>query len=344
MTATLAGVRAAFHDVCEGRLPPDRLPMLEWASWWDRTVERWRGEGLAPGLDGAGMKRGFGLDVDHQMWAWQIPQGVQRQAGAGWSGSGHGDSWILDAEGYAAIRGAIYRQGHPFALDPGWEARRAEQERGEALVWLTVNGFFWWPRTLLGIERHLYAFGDQAELLERINQDQADFICAHLDQLCAHLTPDFMTFAEDMSYNHGPMLSKRAFDRFLAPFYRQVVPRLKARGIRVFVDSDGDVTRLVPWLKEVGVEGILPIERQAGCDINRLQADHPDFCFVGHFDKMTMPQGEAAMRAEFERLLPAMRRGRFLPSVDHQTPPGVSLEQYRSYLALFREYAERACR
>jgi hypothetical protein len=56
---------------------------------------------------------------------------------------------------------------------------------------------------------------------------------------------------------------------------------------------------------------------------------------------MTMTQGEAVMRAEFERLLPAMRQGGFIPSVDHQTPPGVSLEQYRTYLSLLWEYTEK---
>jgi hypothetical protein len=59
---------------------------------------------------------------------------------------------------------------------------------------------------------------------------------------------------------------------------------------------------------------------------------------VGHYNKMVMPHGEAAMRAEFERLLPMMRAGGFIPSVDHQTPPGVSLDQYRSYLRLLEEY------
>jgi hypothetical protein len=33
-----------------------------------------------------------------------------------------------------------------------------------------------------------------------------------------------------------------------------------------------------------------------------------------------------------------MRTGGFIPSVDHQTPPGVSLEQYRVYLRLLAEY------
>ena len=43
-------------------------------------------------------------------------------------------------------------------------------------------------------------------------------------------------------------------------------------------------------------------------------------------------------------LLPVMRQGGFAPSVDHQTPPGVSLENYRIYLRLFREYAEKGAK
>ena len=63
---------------------------------------------------------------------------------------------------------------------------------------------------------------------------------------------------------------------------------------------------------------------------------------VGHFDKMTMNRGEQAMRAEFERLLPVMRSGGYIPSVDHQTPPGVSLENYKIYIRLFQEYTRKA--
>jgi hypothetical protein len=144
-----------------------------------------------------------------------------------------------------------------------------------------------------------------------------------------------------MSYNHGPMLSPELFERFLAPSYRRTVPRLAERGVRVFVDSDGDVSAMVPWLEAVGAEGVLPLERQAGVDAGRLRAAHPGLRMLGHYDKMVMSRGEAAMRAEFERLLPAMRTGGFVPSVDHQTPPGVSLEAYRAYVRLLGEYARR---
>ena len=55
-----------------------------------------------------------------------------------------------------------------------------------------------------------------------------------------------------------------------------------------------------------------------------------------------MNKGENEMRAEFERLLPTMKSGGFIPSVDHQTPPGVSLSNYRVYLKLLNEYCAKA--
>jgi uroporphyrinogen-III decarboxylase len=67
-----------------------------------------------------------------------------------------------------------------------------------------------------------------------------------------------------------------------------------------------------------------------------------DFKIIGAYDKMVMSKGEAAMRAEWERLLPAMKTGGFIPSCDHQTPPEVSLENYKIYLELMKEYCRKA--
>ncbi|HQE29766.1 MAG TPA: hypothetical protein PL151_18605, partial [Phycisphaerae bacterium] len=90
--------------------------------------------------------------------------------------------------------------------------------------------------------------------------------------------------------------------------------------------------------EEVGIHGVLPLERQAGVDGLALRERFGSLRMIGHFNKMVMNKGEDAMRTEFERLTPLMRTGGFIPSVDHQTPPGVSLAQYRDYLRLLEEY------
>jgi uroporphyrinogen-III decarboxylase len=216
-----------------------------------------------------------------------------------------------------------------------WAQRQA---RGEAVVWITLEGCFWFPRTLMGFTKISLAFYDQPELLHRINQDVTDFNLRILDRVEQVCVPTFVTIAEDMSYNNGPMLSERHFDEFIAPYYRQLVPRLQELGAIPVVDTDGNVARLAPWLLREGIQGLLPLERQSGVDGNALKQQFPRLRMIGHYNKMVMSQGEEAMRGEFERLLPLMKTGGFIPSVDHQTPPHISLEQYRLYLSLLAEY------
>lgn len=311
--------------------PFDRLPMIEWAVWWDKTLERWREEGLPANItDRYDLDRHFGLDVYMQDWiAPRVPPAPAHLAAV-----------IQSADEYRKLRAALFPAD---AMDQNrWRAWAEAQRRGDAVLWFTLEGFFWFPRRLLGVEPHLFAFYDQPALLHEINTDLAEWNLRVIEDICSVCAPDFMTFAEDLSYNNGPMLSQEQFDEFLTPYYARLIPLLKRHGIIPFVDSDGDVTVPAHWFEAAGLEGILPLERQAGVDIAKLRAEHPRLRFIGHFDKMTMHRGEAAMRAEFERLLPVARQGGFLISCDHQTPPGVSYRDYQLYLRLFREYAARA--
>lgn len=319
--------------------PVDRLPCIEWAVRWDKTVERWYGEGLPADLkDTYDIDAYFGMDPYKQFWfpltARDVPPPKGQEPGHTY---GIGElGWVETLEDYEAFRPYLFPPIEEYLeLMRPWAARQA---RGEVVIWITVSGFFWHPRTLFGITPHMYAFYDQPELMHRMNQDLADHILLILRALKDVCVPTFMTFAEDFSYNHGPMLSRGLFDAFMAPYYRQVIPLVRELGIVPIVDSDGDVTPALPWLCSVGLDGFLPLERQAGVDGMTIRQAFPGEQIIGHFDKMTMNRGEEAMRDEFERLLPLMRTGGFIPSVDHQTPPGVSLEQYRSYLRLLKEY------
>jgi hypothetical protein len=309
--------------------PVDRLPRVEWAPWWDKTLDRWHGEGLPADLqEPLAVARWLGLDPYKQV-EWLRPFAPDFP----WPQPGPA---VRTAEDYLRLRAWLYPDlsGEIESLCPWAES----QARGEVVLWMTLDGFFWFPRTLLGIEGHLYAFYDRPDLLRRINEDLADWYERLVPAVLAACRPVFLTFAEDMSYNHGPMLSRAMFEAFLAPYYRRVAPILRDAGVPAIVDSDGDVTEMVPWLQAVGIEGVLPLERQAGVDGPALRRRHPHLLMVGHYDKMAMTRGEAAMRTEFERLRPLMRTGGFLPAVDHQTPPGVSLAEYRLYLRLLEEY------
>jgi len=325
--------RERFHAIMNFQ-PFDRLPLLEWAGWWKMTIERWHGEELPAHLtDRYAICEYFGLDVYKQDWFGVMAAGCPPSRGHGLG--------IIDSDAdYDRILPYLY-PARPVD-EQRWRQWAQEQQEGNVALWFSVDGFFWFARRLLGIERHLYAFYDQPALMHRMNSDLADWILLVIKQVCSICTPDFMTFGEDMSYNNGSMLSHDLFNEFMRPYYDRVIPALRKQGIIPIIDSDGDITTPAYWFEEAGLDGILPLERQAGVDIASLRANHPKMKFIGHFDKMTMDKGEFRMRAEFERLLPTAAKGGFLVSCDHQTPPGVSCANYRTYLDLFREYAVKA--
>ena len=323
--------------------PVDRLPRLEWAYWWDATIERWIREGLRlskpyKGWDNMAelvpeITRQFGLDVHQQHvfhpWTGRQPQPAQHLGGI-----------LSDEKEYEAMLPELYpsNEWHHWA----WErlaGYHVNMEQHDTLFWISVIGFFAWPRRLFGVEKHYYAFYDYPELIHRMNHDEAEFIVRVLHQTFKVGRPVFATIGEDMSYNGGPMLSRELFNEFLAPYYRRIVPVMKDLGLIVFVDSDGNANELISWLADVGVEGLLPMERNAGSDVAVVRKMHPDFLMLGNFEKLLMTGGEEAIRREFERLLPLMKQGGFIPSPDHQTPPQVSLEQYRTYVRLLKEYS-----
>ncbi len=314
--------------------PFDRLPVVEWAPWWSQTTDRWRGEGLPRELEWKyDIAAHFELDQLRYMHFRAVGPETPKPVA-------HGSGIITSEAEYEKVLPTLYS---PRCFDlERWKRWAELQASGDSVIWYNIDGFFWFPRALLGIERHLYAFYDQPELMHRINADLAAWQLRIFDAICEVLTPDFVCFAEDMSYNNGPMVSEDLFDEFMKPYYRRVVPQLRSKGCFVFIDSDGDITRAAPWFLDSGIQGILPLEKQSGLDVVRLRETHPEIRLLGAFDKMVMNRGEAAIRAEFERLLPVAARGGLIISCDHQTPPGVSYADYQLYLRLFREYAERA--
>jgi hypothetical protein len=313
--------------------PVDRLPILEWAPWWDKTIARWEEEGLPKGMENHEIAEYFGLDVLRQVRVGpRIGAYLPKPAS-------HGAPMIHKPEDYYNVRD----RGFPDPAD-SYDLSYLQdyenmQKAGDCAIRMTLVGMFWFPRTLFGIENHLFAFYDHPELYKHMNEDLLEFNIKAIEAVLQYIKPDFINLAEDMSYNNGPMISKDLYDEFMAPYYSKLTAFTKDKGVRIIVDSDGDVHENAFWFEECGINGILPLERQAGCDMVKLREEHPNMIFMGAYDKMVMNKGEEAMRAEFERLLPVAKKGGYFISCDHQTPPGVSLEDYRLYIKLFNEYA-----
>ena len=320
-----------FARLLAGDTGIDRTPVIEWAPWWDLTYKNWFQQGL-PQMKPEEINAYWGHDPLKQFGLPLIEPECPQPAF-------FGGPIMENEEDYKRIRKYLFTDRLLDMADKEIGDYVRAHEGEDVAYWYTLEGYFWFPRRLFGIEGHLLAFYDYPELMLEINHDLCKFHKKCLEVVYSHIQPLFMTFGEDMSYNLGPMLSKACYDEFMLPFYKEMVPRIKARNTRVIIDTDGQVEPLIPWFLEGGIEGILPLERMAGVDVNRIRKNYPELILIGGYDKTVMHKGEAAIRAEFERILPAIRSGRYIPSVDHQTPPAVSVEDYRLYLSLLREYS-----
>ena len=206
----------------------DRMPVVEWAAWWSETIDRWKAQGLPRHLSDINeISNYLGLDSMRQYWLTprspNCPLPVY-----------HGAELLTNHDEYEVCKAKGYLfQDEPFSKKDllKWSKK---MDSGQTVIWMTFEGFFWFPRTLFGIEKHMFAFYDHPDLMHKMNQDLVDYYLAQLKEFTSISTPVFMTIAEDMSYNHGPMLSEKQFDEFIAPYYRQIVPELKKRGIKVF--------------------------------------------------------------------------------------------------------------
>ena len=59
--------RERFLAVLNGKTP-DRLPVIEWASWWQKTLDQWEAQGMPAGMDYHQLFAYFGEDDLYQFW------------------------------------------------------------------------------------------------------------------------------------------------------------------------------------------------------------------------------------------------------------------------------------
>jgi hypothetical protein len=211
-------------------------------------------------------------------------------------------------------------------------------KKGEYSIRMNIYGFFWTPRTLLGIEPHLYAFYDAPELMHDINTYILDVYLDKLVKILEIVPADVIYLMEDLSGSNGPMLSPAHFDEFVGSYYKRLIPVLKQKGVKhVFVDTDGDFTALIPNFIEAGIDGFLPMDVNAGMNIIKVREQFPQLKFIGGFNKLSIATGREAIDREFERLIPVIRQGGYVPGTDHQVAPSTSFADYKYYIQKLKE-------
>lgn len=120
--------------------------------WWDETIARWHGEGLPRDLKFSQVieiARYFGLDPYQQFWFSTTDPTIEAT-------QHHVEGIVSNMDDYLRIRPRLFPDHSASIASMAEWAQR--QRRGDAVVWATVDGFFWFPRTLMGFSKLMLAF------------------------------------------------------------------------------------------------------------------------------------------------------------------------------------------
>lgn len=230
-------------------------------------------------------------------------------------------------------------------IEKAYGRLREGHQKGDYSIRLHIEGFFWTPRELMGIEPHMFAFYDYPELLHDINEYILKIYLEKLTKVLEIIPADVVYIMEDLSGKNGPMLSPELFEEFVGSYYKRLIPVLKTKGVgHVFVDTDGDFRKLIPNFIEAGVEGFLPMDVNAGMDIVAVRKTFPKLKFIGAFNKLCIAEGRDSIDREFQRILPVIRQGGFIPGADHQVAPSTSFEDYKYYISQLQKFMKEAGR
>jgi uroporphyrinogen decarboxylase len=340
----------------------DHVPLWEWGPW-PSTLRRWQREALgdqtqAPQFAECENKVQCGYDM------WMLPRFKEEVVA-------EDDLYITRRTDRGAIERTLkspdemtmpehleypvktkadwedlkkkFNPGDPRRFPPDWRDR-CDRWRNEAPV-LVLQGprspsLFGFVRELLGPERTLYAFYDEPEMVHDMMESYTEFILAILPGVIASAPLTSIFFWEDMCYRAGPLISPAMFREFMLPRYKRITALARQKGIDIiFVDSDGDVSELIPLWIESGINGIYPMEVAAGMDVAKLRREYGhDLLMTGGIDKRVLARDHDAIDRELKTKMPVAEKGGYIPHLDHAIPHDVPYESFVYYWKKKKEF------
>lgn len=231
------------------------------------------------------------------------------------------------------------RPGKLWPMDKIREECRKYANRDKPLS-ISLNGTWGQLRDLMGPEKACTILYDDPELAHDII-DYYSYINEHyLFPIIEEIKPEIIMSGEDISYNHGMLISPAKFREFCAPSYKKAGELAKACDVDMFaVDSDGNIMELVPLLEECGVNAIFPCEVKANNDLFKIREEHPKFIVMGGLEKEVVNDGNEDMIEDeiMSKVPQLLKSGGYFPNLDHVLQPDANYRSICKFMTLLHE-------
>jgi hypothetical protein len=222
-----------------------------------------------------------------------------------------------------------------------------------ATIW--AHGPFAFLRELLGTESAIVMPYEDPKLVRMILKDHLEKLKASSEYFISSVCPDCSFIWEDCCGSSGPFISPSVFDEQFGWWYREWKDFLVSSGVRwAVLDTDGDPSPLVRRWYGAGINSIHPWEVNSVDMLNIAKDLPPENVMMGGIYKHIFEPGaisqvgkfkttdvHEAVDDELERvLIPMMKRGGYIASLDHAANYAVSYESYKYYSDSLLKYGK----
>lgn len=271
------------------RREPDRVPFFEC------VIDHHVMEALLPGADYYEFNEWIGLDNASQnrsSWSRDNVEMIDEERGL------FRDKWgVIRAFGPestpAPIEGPIktpddlktYTPPDPGADDVlGSLPEIVERFGGQKAVTAICRDAYFNPAFLRGTTQFLMDMVDNPKLVHELIDVCLSYDIPAMERMVA-CGVDVVVFGDDYADKNSTLMSPKHFKEFILPGLKRAVDAAHQAGAYVVKHTDGNIMGVLDMIVGTGIDGLNPIEPQAGMDIGLLKERYGDrIALVGNID------------------------------------------------------------
>jgi uroporphyrinogen decarboxylase len=328
------------------RRVPDRVPYFECVI--DERVQ----QALLPGCDYFQFNDWLGMDSvgqNRSSWSRENVEFVDEVRGL------FRDKWgVIRAFGPestpAPVEGPIkqpedlktYKPPDPEADDVlGTIPQIVAHYKGKKAITAICRDAFFNPAFLRGTTRYLMDMIDHPQLVHELVELTLSHDIRAMQRMVA-AGVDVVVFGDDYADKNATLMSPRHFKEFVLPGLTRCVDAAHEAGAYVVKHTDGNIMGILDMIVATGIDGLNPIEPQAGMDIGLLKERYGKrIALVGNIDcgyLLSQAPAEAVRRVTRETIAKAKPGGGYLLSSSNSIHSSVKPENFMAMIETWREW------
>jgi uroporphyrinogen decarboxylase len=147
--------------------------------------------------------------------------------------------------------------------------------------------------------------------------------------------------AGDLADNHGPFFNPEQMDRYVYPYLRKWVEKVKQLGLYAILHTDGNIYPILDEIVDSGVHALQAIDPVAKMDIRRVKTiTEGKICLCGNVDCGLLFNGPAEVIYETTRdiLIDCMPGGAFILGASNAVHRGTPIDHYLALTQAWQDY------